>query len=112
MHLKNFSLMHTANGIRLSPAYDLLNVNLVNPGDNEELALTLNAKKRKIKLGDFATLAENLQIPLKAYQNSFKRFAAKNEAVFNTIDHSFLPTQAKEEFKEIWMRKQKILAGD
>lgn len=28
MHLKNFSLMHTDNGILLSPAYDLLNVNL------------------------------------------------------------------------------------
>ena len=110
MHLKNFSLMHTANGIRLSPAYDLLNVNLVNPGDNEELALTLNAKKRKIKLVDFIALAENLAIPLKACQNSFKRFAAKNEAVFDMIDRSFLPTEVKEEYKEIWMTKQTIFS--
>jgi len=109
MHLKNFSLMHTQNGIRLSPAYDLLNVNLVNPNDNEELALTLNAKKRKIKLADFMVLAEALAIPVKAYQNSFKRFASKNEAVFDVIDHSFLPAEAKERYKEIWIKKQEIL---
>lgn len=33
MHLKNFSMMHTDNGILLSPAYDLLNVNLIYPND-------------------------------------------------------------------------------
>ena len=108
MHLKNFSLMHTQHGIRLCPAYDLLNVNLVNPNDNEELALTLNAKKRKIKLVDFIALGDNLGIPPKAYQNSFKRFAAKNEGVFEIIDHSFLPEEAKEQYKKIWMKKQEI----
>ena len=50
MHLKNFSVLHTDQGVNLSPAYDLLNVNLVNPQDDEELALTLNGKKKKIKL--------------------------------------------------------------
>ncbi len=47
MHLKNFSLIHEENGVVLSPAYDLLNVNLVNPTDDEELALTLNGKRKK-----------------------------------------------------------------
>lgn len=41
MHLKNFSLMIDSKGVRLSSAYDLLNVNLVYPADKEELALTL-----------------------------------------------------------------------
>ena len=47
MHLKNFSLMHTDRGILLSPAYDLLNVNLIYPKDKDDLALTLGGRKRK-----------------------------------------------------------------
>ncbi|MES2649540.1 MAG: HipA domain-containing protein [Bacteroidota bacterium] len=108
MHLKNFSLVHGDKEIRFSPAYDLLNVNLVNPADQEELALTLNAKKRKIKLADFVVLAEILQIPVKSYQNSFRRFSEKNEAVFSLIENSFLPAEAKDQYKEIWMKKQQI----
>ena len=50
MHLKNFSLLEQENlGMTLSPAYDLVNTTLVNPADEEELALTLNGKKKKIK---------------------------------------------------------------
>ncbi len=72
MHLKNFSLLYQDKKIALSPAYDLLNVNLVNPNDDEELGLTLNGKKKKIKLSDFILLAKILQIPEKAMENSFK----------------------------------------
>ena len=77
MHLKNFSVLHRENDVVLSPAYDLVNVNLVNPRDDEELGLTLNGKKRKLKLNDFIVLANALAIPVKAYQNSFKHFASK-----------------------------------
>lgn len=39
MHLKNFSVIHHSDHtISLSPAYDLLNVNLVFPDDADELA--------------------------------------------------------------------------
>jgi serine/threonine-protein kinase HipA len=37
----------------LAPAYDLLNVTLANPDDTEEIALTLEGKKRKIKVFAF-----------------------------------------------------------
>ena len=56
MHLKNFSLIEDAPGSRkfsLSAAYDMLPVNIVLPEDNEELALTLNGKKRNIHRKDF-----------------------------------------------------------
>ena len=39
MHLKNFSLYEVADKIRLTPAYDLLNAAIINPNDDEELAL-------------------------------------------------------------------------
>lgn len=48
MHLKNFSMVKTSYGWALSPAYDLLNVAIVNPDDSEELALTIAGKKKKI----------------------------------------------------------------
>lgn len=108
MHLKNFSLMHQSEGIVLSPAYDLLNVNLLNPKDEEELALTLNGKKAKIKLMDFKTLAENLRINEKAYYNSFKLFSSKNEEVMDLIDRSFLDKKMKKGYKDIWMKKQEV----
>lgn len=35
--------------IRLTPAYDLLNAAIINPKDDEELALTLNGRKKNFK---------------------------------------------------------------
>lgn len=108
MHLKNFSLMHQPEGIALSPAYDLLNVNLLNPKDEEELALTLNGKKNKIKLTDFKALSENLRINEKVFYNSFKRFSSKNVEVMDLIDRSFLSKKMKKGYKEIWIKKQEV----
>lgn len=63
MHLKNFSLYEPKEGvIRLSPAYDLLNATIANPKDDEELALTLNGKKKKINRQDFYKFAESIGI--------------------------------------------------
>ena len=48
MHLKNFSLIETApcsGRYKLSPAYDLLPVNVIMPEDKEQLALAMNGKK-------------------------------------------------------------------
>ncbi|MFV0361540.1 MAG: HipA domain-containing protein [Suipraeoptans sp.] len=66
MHLKNFSMIENEPGSRefaLSKAYDLLPVNVVMPEDNEELALTLNGKKRNITKRDFLRLAKKCELP-------------------------------------------------
>lgn len=63
MHLKNFSLIHyPQHSWQLSPAYDLLPVQIVNPADVEETALTLNGKKKKITKADFLACAGSLGI--------------------------------------------------
>ena len=46
MHLKNFSMIESPSGWALSPAYDLLNVAIINTNDDEELALTLTGKNK------------------------------------------------------------------
>jgi serine/threonine-protein kinase HipA len=110
MHLKNFSLLHTPQGVALSPAYDLLNASLINPVDNEEMALTLNGRKKKIRKTDFIALGQSLNIPAKAIENSFSKFAGKNSAVNDLIDRSFLDEEKKAGYKEIWRNRQKLLA--
>ena len=49
MHLKNFSLIETEPGNRefvLTDAYDMLPVNVILPEDTEQMALTVNGKKK------------------------------------------------------------------
>ena len=65
MHLKNFSLIETSENSGeyvLSPAYDLLPVNVIMPEDKEELALALNGKKQNLRRNDFLIFAENCGI--------------------------------------------------
>ena len=65
MHLKNFSVIVRAGVVSLSPAYDLLNTDLVLEKATEETALPLNGKKknltRKLWLDYFCT--ERLGLP-------------------------------------------------
>lgn len=108
MHLKNFSLLYSEGGISLSPAYDLLNVNLVFPEDKEETALLLGGKKSNIKLRDFDALGQLLHIPEKAKVNSYDKFRSTQERVRQLIDASFLDDDKKSGYWEIWSRKQRI----
>ncbi len=102
MHLKNFSLLTTAEGeTMLSPAYDLLCTALAMPDDKDELALTLNARKRKLKSTDFPAFARNLKIPDKAVEHTIARFKKRLAGVNELIDISFLPSEMKSDYKEI-----------
>ena len=107
MHLKNFSLMHTDNGIVFSPAYDLLNVNLVFPKDDEDMALTLNGRKKKIKRNDFDQFALSLHISDKVKENIYKQFAGQLKQVKELICSSFLPKEKQELYLDIFIRKLK-----
>jgi Uncharacterized protein related to capsule biosynthesis enzymes len=67
MHLKNFSLIDKPDmGYILSPAYDLVASSLVVKGDEEELALTLNGKKNKIKKLDFIEAISRFNVDRKS----------------------------------------------
>ncbi|MEC4053872.1 HipA domain-containing protein [Myroides odoratimimus] len=107
MHLKNFSLMHTDKGILFSPAYDLLNLNLVFPDDKEDLALTLSGRKKKIKQVNFDELAMSLGITAIVRNNIYKDFSKQANKVYDLIDRSFLTDEYKEEYKTIFTKKLK-----
>lgn len=99
MHLKNFSLYKPAASYTLCPAYDLLSTALVMPEDTEELALTLNGKKRRIKRADFELAMAGSGIGGKVIENIFARFEKSMTQWMWLIDRSFLPNDMKEAYK-------------
>lgn len=99
MHLKNFALYNpTDEGFRLTPAYELLNAALVNPNDKEELALTLNGRKKKIKPADFDQSMQRAGISDRVISNIFRKFQKKYLGWEQTIRDSFLPKDYQEAY--------------
>lgn len=102
MHLKNFSLLeNSALGMVLSPAYDLVNTALVNPADNEEMALTLNGKKNRIDREDFIAAMGLLRLEEKQQVNIFHKMSQVIPDWLAMIDISFLSPEFKARYKEI-----------
>lgn len=99
MHLKNFSLLQTPGlGYGLAPAYDLVATALVNPADTEELALTLNGKKKRLRQLDFQQAAQRAGIDDKVVVGIFTRFTKAKPAWHDFINQSFLPEALQEQF--------------
>ena len=109
MHLKNFSMILSSQGWTLSPAYDLLNVSLANPADNEELALTLGAKKRKIGRPQFDELAERLELTIRQKDRAYSRLQKNHDKAVDWIEKSFLPDDVKEGYIFIMASRYKQL---
>ena len=110
MHLKNFSLLKNENKeYNLCPAYDLVASELVVEGDEEELALNLNGKKRKLKKKDFEAAMNNGGINSKAIQNIFSKFEGIDKTWFDIIDKSFLSKKMKQNYKKMIALKSQLL---
>ncbi len=101
MHLKNFSLILNNEEWLLSPAYDLLNVNLHLPEDNEETALSINGKKRKLTKADFINLGLKFQLTEKQILNTFKRFIKAEKKMKQEIKLSFLSQENQEKYMDL-----------
>lgn len=100
MHLKNFSLYNPAGNYMLTPAYDLLSTALAMPEDDEELALTLNGKKKRIKREDFEKAMRDSGLDEKAISNLFERFSRAIPQWHELIKESFLPKELQETYHD------------
>lgn len=110
MHLKNFSLLSRMPDLyALAPAYDMLAVQLLLPDDKEDLALTLNGKKRKLKRLDFDTAMLRAGIPEKAVDNLWRRMKKGMGGWGDLIEKSFLHSDRKAALKDIVKLKSKEL---
>ncbi len=102
MHLKNFSLINYPEiGYILSPAYDMVSTAIVIPEDKEELALSLNGKKKKKKLNDFMKAMINSGIPDRTQKNIVDKMEASLPTIIDFIKNSFLPSYMQQRYRDI-----------
>ncbi len=101
MHLKNFSMINRGDKWTLAPAYDLLNVAIENPEDTEELALTLEGKKRKLQWQHFENLGVMLGLNKKQISGIAKRFLKNKPLAIEWISNSFLSDEYKEKYMNL-----------
>lgn len=112
MHLKNFSLRETEPGSRrfqLSKAYDMLPVNVIIPEDQEQLALTINGKKRNIHKKEFKVLADMCGVPENAAEHMIKKLCALKEKMLQLVDQSYLSELEKGKVRTLIMERIEIL---
>lgn len=104
MHLKNFSLIETSEGSStyvLSPAYDLLPVNVIMPEDNEEFALALNGKKTHIRKKDFFVFADRCEITKVSAEKMITKIISMKAKYIEMCSNSNLPEHLKKSFVEL-----------
>ncbi|MGB6034727.1 MAG: HipA domain-containing protein [Cryomorphaceae bacterium] len=105
MHLKNFSLLKENSEYDLCPSYDLVASELVVEGDDEDLALNLNGKKKKIKKKDFEMAMRGAGLEQKVMENIFKKYKGLIPRWSEFIGRSFLSPEIQEEYKSLLLRK-------
>jgi serine/threonine-protein kinase HipA len=110
MHLKNFSLLEKeGQGLSLCPGYDLVPTALINPADTEELALTLNAKKRKLNYKDFLAAYENGGLNKKVLDNTLELFKYCKPEMEAVLEKSFVSEEYKENYYALLNNRYKQL---
>lgn len=112
MHLKNFSLIETETGsgkYHLSPAYDLLPVNVIMPEDKEQFALPMNGKKTNIRRKDFLVFADGCGITKSSAEKMIEQLISMTSEFIKMCDDSFIPKDMKESLKELINARVSVL---
>ena len=112
MHLKNFSLIETAEGSGeyvLSPAYDLLPVNANMPADKEQFALAMNGKKLNIRKGDFLKFADTCDISRQTAEKLIENLVKLTPKWLSMCEKSLLPDELKDRLKKIIIERTEVL---
>ena len=112
MHLKNFSLIETAEGSSeyvLSPAYDLLPVNVILPSDTEQFALAMNGKKTNIRKGDFLKFANACEISRITAERLIESIVKITPKLIDMCNDSLLTEEMKERLKKLIVDRVEII---
>ena len=110
MHLKNFSLIETAPGTqsyKLSPAYDMLPVNIISE-DTEETALALNGKKTRLRRKDFMALAATCQLSAAAAEKMIARLIAKKDVMMRIAATSQVPEDIRQGCMDLIEKRARV----
>jgi len=74
---------------------------LVNPKDDEDLALNLNGKKKKLKRKDFESAFDNSKLDAKQQANIFQKMEKAKPSWFECIQSSFLSPNFKNQYIQL-----------
>ena len=114
LHLKNLSLIETAAGSQkyiLSPAYDILPVNLILPEDKDQFALTMCGKTRNLRRGDFENFGANTGIPDKVSASLISRIIDQRETFIALCNDSYLLRTWQKKYAELITKRFEILSS-
>lgn len=73
----------------------------MNSANNEELALTMNGRKKNLKKQDFVTAMNSLKVEEKQRQNIFNKMARAVPKWIGQIDLIFMDLAFKDQYKAI-----------
>lgn len=96
-HRKNFSLLTSEEGtIALSPAYDLVSSRLAIPAESDELALTVNGKRNRLRRADFIAFADHCGIAPEYAERKLADLLALHEPFIEMITASQLSNDLRD----------------
>ena len=102
-HLKNFSIITENNQTRLSPCYDLVNTTIELQKQDEEIALPLKGKKKRLTrnlLVDYFGM-ERCELTLKSIDKVLGTIESAIPKWKTLIDISFLSKEMKEKYHDL-----------
>jgi serine/threonine-protein kinase HipA len=108
MHLKNFSMWHHNVGWVLSPAYDLLNVKMILPNDDEDTALLFGGKKKNFTKKYFDRFGAVLELNEKQVHFVYKRLEKWLPKAVQLIEISFLNDEKKVNYKNLINKRTQL----
>jgi serine/threonine-protein kinase HipA len=110
-HLKNFSILIRDSKVQLSPCYDQVNSTIALANAQEESALPMAGKKRKLKRSEFLEYARTrLKLADTIILEVFQEIAEGLVHWDSLIRSSFLPKAAKDKYLQLWDARRQRLA--
>jgi serine/threonine-protein kinase HipA len=101
MHLKNYSMYLLDMGWVLAPFYDLLNVKIILPKDDEEMALLFGGKKKNFKKSYFDRFGEGLGLNARQINAVYKRLRQWHPEATQLIGQSYLDPDLQQAYKKV-----------
>ncbi len=114
LHLKNLSLIESEPGSQkyvLSPTYDFLPVNVILPEDQDEFALTMCGKNRRIRRNDFIKFALSIGITEKVTAALIGQCIEQEKSLFTIAEGSLLSENMKTTFINLISARMAVLKG-
>ncbi|PWL29003.1 HipA domain-containing protein [uncultured Roseivirga sp.] len=111
MHLKNFSMINGSTGWVLAPAYDLLNVSIIIPEDSEELALTVEGRKKNLTRANFESFGKGIGLTERQIERVFDRMISNKTKALRLVNNSLLSAKNIQKYVSVLELRYQTLFG-